>query len=117
MAAHKKYDGNERRAFPISDRRHQAAANCFEHSGLIQRIINIEDKTDDLENEKFLSTRSFYWIIGVLLSILTAVLSFTFYNSLQASQTLRQVQAAQVTISMQIQYLQKDVETIKKKGR
>lgn len=114
MAAHKKYDGKERREFPISDRRHQAIANCLEHSGLVQRINNVEDKTDSLENEKFLSTKNFYWIIGILLSILISILSATFYTSLQASQALREVQAAQITISLQIQYLQQDIEKMKK---
>ena len=109
------YDGPDRRAFPISDRRTICAITCHEHSGIAERLNNVEDKTDGLENEKFLRTNSFYWIIGILLSILVSVLSATLYTAFQTSEALRQVKENQVALSVQLTFLQKDIEDIKKK--
>ena len=109
------YDGPDRRAFPISDRRTICAITCHEHSGIAERLNNVEDKTDSLESEKFLRTNSFYWIIGVLLSILVSVLSASLYATFQAGEALRQVKENQVALSVQLTFLQKDIEDIKKK--
>lgn len=114
MTASKRYSGPDRRAFPISDRR-DICANCMDHSGIIQRVNNVENKTDSLEDEKFLSTNSYYWFTGIMLSILISVLSATVYTTFQAGETLRQVKEAQIALSVQIDFVQQDIEELKRK--
>lgn len=111
----KRYSGPDRRAFPISDRR-DTCANCMDHSGLVQRMNNVESKTDFLESEGFLTSASFRWIIGILISIVVTILSASFFMAYEASQALREIKAAQVTMNMQISYLRSDIETIKRKA-
>lgn len=113
-ASKKKYDGPDRRALPISDRRFPGSINCYEHSGLVQRICNIENRTDHLENEGFLTGTSFRWIIGILISIVVAVVSASFFLAFETGKTLREVKASQITLSVQIGFLQDDIEEMKK---
>lgn len=113
MRKDKRYTGPERRIRPINDRR--CEMNCFEHSGLVQRVTNIEDRTDDIEKQGFLTIAAYRWTTGLLVSILIAVLSATLYSTFQASEALRAMQAAQLTLSVQISYLQDDIEDFKRK--
>lgn len=108
------YSGPERRTYPVSDRR-QNCQNCLDHSGLIERMNNIENRTDHLENEEFLTSRSFRWIIGILVSIHVAVLSATLYVSFESNQALRDVKSSQTTLSLQISYIHKEIEGLKRK--
>jgi len=111
----KDYNGPDRRSFPISDRRSVCAITCHEHSGLFERLNNVEEKADHLEAENFITSSSFRWIIGILLSILISVISASVYATFSAGEALRQVKEAQIALSVQLSFLQKDIEDIKRK--
>lgn len=112
-AAAKKFDGEDRRRLPASDRRHTGC--CYSHSGIVERVSSLEQKTGELQDEGFLSTAAYYWTTGTLVAILIAVLSASIYATFEASQALEEVRTAQVTLSVQIGYLQRDIDAIKKK--
>ena len=114
-ASKKGYDGPDRRTHPASDRRHNIFGCCFEHSGMLERISTIETKTDSLESKKFLSSEDYWRSTAILVSIVVAILSASVYFSFQAGQALREIQAAQATISLQISYLLGDVKELKGK--
>lgn len=111
----RQYTGQERRIRPINDRR--CDTNCLEHSGLYQKVANLEAKTDHLESEGFLTSTAYRWTTGILVSILISILSATVYATFQASEALREVKAAQHTLSLQITYLRETMEELKKKVR
>lgn len=113
MKKERRYNGPERRIRPINDRR--CEMNCFEHSGLVERISENERSIRQIEGAGFLSVSQYRWTTGLLVSILIAVLSASLYTTFQASEALRQVQSSQYTLSVQISYLQKDIEDMKKK--
>lgn len=112
-AAAKRYDGPDRR-HNGGDRRHgSGCGSCFEHSGILQRIASVEDKTSDLESQGFLSHQSYWWTTGILVSIFVAILSASVYATFSASEALREVKASQTALSIQIGYIQKDIEQLK----
>lgn len=114
--AQKNYSGPDRRIAPFSDRRSFFPGNCLEHSGLVQRIENVEHKTENLENQGFLTLANYWWTTGILVSILVAVLSASIYTTFQASEALREVKAAQNTLIVQIDYLQDDIDELKQRN-
>lgn len=111
--AQKSYRGPDRRTSPFSDRRAFFPGNCLEHSGLVQRIENVEQKTDHLENQGYLTLANYWWTTGILVSILVSVLSASIYTTFQAGEELRKVQAAQNTLIVQIDYLQDEIKELK----
>ena len=113
MKKERRYTGPERRIRPINDRR--CDLNCFEHSGLVQRVANIEERTDDIEKQGFLTTAAYYWTTGILVSILIAVLGASLYTTFSASEALRAVKENQVTLMIKIDFLQNDIEQLKRK--
>lgn len=113
MAASKKYNGPERRIRPVNDRR--CELNCFEHSGLVQQIASIEDRTDDIERQGFLTIAAYRWTTGILVSILIAVLSASLYTTFSASEALRKVKENQVKLMIKMDFLQHDIEQLKQK--
>ena len=113
MAASKKYTGPERRIRPINDRR--CELNCFEHSGLVQRISNSEKSINEIHNAGFLSSTTYWLSTGLLVSILIAVLSASLYATFQAGEALRKVQDAQMTLMIKMDFLQHDIEQLKRK--
>ena len=112
-AAAKKFEGPDRRRLPASDRRNFSC--CYNHSGMAEKISGLEERMSALESEGYLSTAAYYWTTGTLVAILIAVLSASVYATFQASEALREVRTAQVTLSVQIGYLQRDIDAIKKK--
>lgn len=113
MAASKKYTGPERRIRPINDRR--CDLNCFEHSGLIERLSENERSINKIESAGFLSVSQYRWTTGLLVSILIAVLSASLYATFQAGEALRKVQDAQMTLMIKMDFLQHDIEQLKRK--
>lgn len=113
MRKEKIYNGPERRIRPINDRR--CEMNCFEHSGLIERVAENERSINKIESIDFLSVSQYRWTTGLLVSILIAVLSASLYATFQAGEALRQVKEAQIALSVQLTFLQKDIEDIKQK--
>lgn len=112
MNAKRSYNGPERRARPVNDRR--CGSDCVEHSGIVERLLSVEQKTKAIEKADYLTTSNYWLSTGLLVSILIAVLSASVYATFQASEALREVKAAQVTLSVQIGYLQRDIEAIKR---
>lgn len=113
MRKEQRYTGPERRIRPINDRR--CDLNCFEHSGLVQRVSNAENRIDDIERTGFLSVSQYRWTTGLLVSILIAVLSASLYTTFQASEALAKVKDNQVKLMTKMDFLQYDIEQIKKK--
>lgn len=107
------YTGPERRIRPINDRR--CEMNCFEHSGLVQRVSNAENRIDDIERTGFLSVSQYRWTTGLLVSILIAVLSASLYTTFKASEALAKVKDNQMKLMIKMDFLQYDIEQLKKK--
>lgn len=107
------YTGPERRIRPINDRR--CDLNCPEHSGLVEKVANIERKTNTIEKADYLQTSTYWLSTGILVTILIAVLSASLYATFQAGEALRKVQDAQMTLIIKMDFLQYDIEQLKKK--
>lgn len=108
------YNGPERRSQSISDRRN-ISLNCLEHSGLQQKINSLESKIAHFETMDYLTTSSYRWTTGLLVSILITILSANIYNYAKMNENLRELKSSQLTLSIQIGYLQKDIEALKGK--
>ena len=107
------YNGPERRIRPINDRR--CDLNCFEHSGLVERIAENERSIRQIESAGFLSMSQYRWTTGLLVSILIAVLSASLYTTFQAGEALAKVKDNQVKLMIKMDFLQYDIEQLKKK--
>lgn len=107
------YNGPERRIRPINDRR--CELNCFEHSGLVERISENERSIRQIEGEGFLTSAAYRWTTGILVSILISILSATIYATFQASEALREVKAAQQTLAFKMDFIKADIEDLKKR--
>lgn len=81
----------------------------------MQRVSNAENRIDDIEGTGFLSVSQYRWTTGLLVSILIAVLSASLYTTFQASEALRKVQDNQVKLMIRIDFLQNDIEQLKRK--
>lgn len=106
------WEGYERRVRPINDRR--CDHNCFEHSGLAERMDNLEIKTSGIEKQGFLTISAYRWTTGLLVSILIPILSASLYTTFQLSETLREIKSAQQTLNLEMDYLKKHLEDIKR---
>lgn len=113
MRKEKEYIGPERRIRPINDRR--CEQNCLEHSGIAERMSENERSIRQIESAGFLSVSQYRWTTGLLVSILIAVLSASLYTTFQASEALRKVQDNQVKLMIRIDFLQNDIEQLKRK--
>lgn len=113
MKKERRYTGPERRIRPINDRR--CELNCFEHSGLVERVSNNETKIDKMVGEGFLTASTYRWTTGLLVSILIAVLSASLYATFQAGEALAKVKDNQVKLMIKMDFLQYDIEQLKKK--
>lgn len=107
------YNGPERRIRPVNDRR--CDLNCFEHSGLVERITENERSLRQIEGAGFLSVSQYRWTTGLLVSILIAVLSASLYTTFQAGEALAKVKDNQVKLMIKMDFLQYDIEQLKKK--
>lgn len=106
------YEGRERRVRPINDRR--CDQNCFEHSGIIERLDHIETKTETIERQGFLTISAYRWTTGILISILIPVLSASLYSAFQFGEALREIKSAQYALNIELDHLKKSIDEIKR---
>lgn len=106
------YAGPDRRIRPVNDRRHM---NCLEHSGLVERVANVEERTEFFEKEDYLTTAAYYWTTSLLVTILLTILSATLYTAYQGTEALREVKISQSVMNQNIDQMQEDLNELKRK--